>query len=321
MADINPTTVAYPDEDLDGRQPPPPGDDVTDDEAEGLSTEARSFGRQTWDRFRRHRVAMAGALGLVLLTASFWIGPWWSDYEFSAPSADLRQSPSLEHPFGTDEIGRDLMVRTFTGGQFSIRIAVIVALVATGVGTLFGALAGYFGGWVDAVVGQLINLFLIIPPLVVLLVFAIRYGGGPTSIALLLAALLWTRIARVTRGLFLQFKEQEFVQAARAAGAKAPRIIVRHILPNTMGPVLVEMTLLVGTAIILESTLSFLGLGVNPPTPTLGTLIAQAKGNLTSRPSTLLIPGFFVTGIVLCINFLGDGLRDALDPTSSRNRD
>lgn len=321
MADINPTTVAYPEPDIDGKGSGHPGDDVTVDDTEGLTTEARSFGRQTWDRFRHHRVAMFGGAMLVVLVASFWIGPWWSDYEFAQVTPDLKQGPSLEHPFGTDEIGRDLMVRTFTGGQYSIRIAVIMALCATAVGTFFGALAGYFGGWVDTVVGQLINLFLIIPALVVLLVFALRYGAGPTSIALLLAALLWTRIARVTRGLFLQFKEQEFVQAARAAGAGAPRIIVRHILPNALGPVLVEMTLLVGTAIILESTLSYLSLGVQPPTPTLGNLIAAAKGNLGSRPSTLLIPGFFVTGIVLCINFLGDGLRDALDPTSGRNRD
>lgn len=289
------------------------------DEAEGLTAKPKSFGRLTWERFRKHRLAIAGAIGLVLLVTAFYVGPALSDYGFTQITPDLKQGPSWEHPFGTDPIGRDLMVRTFEGGKVSIRIAVVVAAVATVLGTVLGATAGYFGRMVDAVVSQVVNLFLIVPALIVLLVFARRYGADELSISLLLGLLLWTRIARVVRGLVLQYKQQDFVQAARAAGARSGRILFRHILPNVVGPVMVELTLLVGTAIILESTLSFLGLGIQLPTPTLGNLVADAKGSLNSRPYELLIPGSMIVAITLCINFLGDGLRDAFDPTSRRH--
>jgi ABC-type dipeptide/oligopeptide/nickel transport system permease subunit len=285
-------------------------------EAEGLSETPKSFGRLTWERFRKHKLAIVGAVGLVLLAAAFWIGPALSDYEFDQITADRKEGPSLEHPFGTDAIGRDLMVRTFKGGQVSIRIAVVVALVATTIGTLLGAIAGYVGRWVDLFITQVINLVLIVPAIIVLLVFARRYGANVVSVSLLIAFVSWMRIARVVRSLVLQYKEQDFVQAARAAGAVNRRIIGRHILPNVVGPVMVELTLLVGTAIILESTLSFLGLGLELPTATLGNLVADAKGAINSRPSSLLIPGGMIVMLTLCINFLGDGLRDAFDPTS-----
>jgi peptide/nickel transport system permease protein len=311
LSDLASTPVA-----TDGQ----PGDgELIIDEREGIAISSRSFGRQTWDRFRRHRIAMVAAVILVLMVISFWVGPWLSPYGFTDYDVtSLSQGPSLEHPFGTDEIGRDLMVRTFHGGRFSIRIALIVSILTTIIGTVVGAIAGYYGGLVDTIVSQVINLFLIVPALVVLLVVGVRYGASPNTISLLLALLLWPTIARVVRGLFMQFREQEFVLAARAAGARAPRIMFRHIVPNAFGPIVVNATLLIGTAIILESTLSFLGLGVKPPTPTLGNLVAEAKGALDSRPSKLLIPGGFVVLIALCINFLGDGLRDALDPTSRK---
>jgi ABC-type dipeptide/oligopeptide/nickel transport system permease subunit len=291
------------------------------DEVEGLAIVSRSFGRQTWDRFKRHKVALVAGVVLVILTASFWVGPWLSPYEFDElVIEDLAQGPSLAHPFGTDDIGRDLMVRTFKGGQFSIRIAVLVALITTAIGVIIGGTAGYFGGAVDIFLGQLINLFLIVPALIVLLVIAVKWGSSPNVIAFLLAALLWPQIARIVRGLVLQYKEQEFVLAARAAGARPGRILLRHILPNTFGPIVVNATLLVAAAIIIESTLSFLSLGVRPPIPTLGNLVAEAKGYLDDDPIRILIPGGMVVLIALCINFLGDGLRDALDPTSSRAR-
>jgi peptide/nickel transport system permease protein len=299
--------------------PAEPASEVLLDEREGIAVSSRSFGRQTWDRFRRHRIATVAAVLLILMVISFWVGPWLSPYEFTdIDVTSLSEGPSLAHPFGTDEIGRDLMVRTFMGGRFSIRIAVVVTLLTTLIGTVIGAIAGYYGGIVDTVVSQIINLFLIVPSIVVLLVVGVRYGASPNAIAVLLALLLWPGIARVVRGLFMQYREQEFVLAARAAGARSPRIMFRHIVPNTFGPIVVNATLLIGAAIILESTLSFLGLGVRPPTPTLGNLVSEAKGALDSRPSKLLIPGGFVVLIALCINFLGDGLRDALDPTSRR---
>jgi ABC-type dipeptide/oligopeptide/nickel transport system permease subunit len=295
--------------------------DVLVDEREGITLTSRSFGRQTWDRFRRHKLAVVAAVVLVLLAIAFFVGPMFSPWGVTQRDVTAfgGQGPSAEHPFGTDPIGRDLMVRTFVGGQFSLRIALIVALLTTFLGTMVGAIGGYFGGLVDTLANQLINLFLIVPALVVLLVVGRRFGSTPNSIAVILAMLLWPLIARVVRGLFLQYKEQEFVLAARAGGARAPRIMFRHILPNTFGPIVVNATLLIAIAIIFESTLSFLGVGVTQPTPTLGNLIFEAKGQLDSKPSGVLIPGGFIVTIVLCINFLGDGLRDALDPTTRRN--
>ena len=169
------------------------------------------------------------------------------------------------------------------------------------------------------VLGAGLLVFLIVPALVILIVVGREYGGSPLSTAVLLGLLLWPQIARIVRGLFLSYKNQEFVLAARAAGAKSPRIMFRHILPNTIGPIVVSATLLIGTAIILESTLSFLGLGVQAPDTTLGTLVSDAKGSLTERPYELLLPASFIVGITLAVNFLGDALRDALDPTTGRS--
>ncbi len=285
--------------------------------SEELVTEAQSLGRQTWERFRRHPVALFSLGVLVTLTLAFWIGPWLSPYEFDQTLTGLpNEGPSLLHPFGTDQIGRDLMVRIFKGGQISMTIALAVALITTFIGAVIGAIAGFFGGVVDVLLSQLINLFLIVSPLLILLVVAVKFGGGVMSTTILLAVLSWPGIARVVRSLFIQYKEQEFVAAAHAAGAGAARIMFRHILPNTFGPIVVNATLAVGGAIIIESTLSFLGMGVRPPTPSLGNIIDSYKGAIDSDPTKVLLPGLFVIAISLCANFLGDALRDALDPTS-----
>lgn len=286
---------------------------------EGLGNESLSLGRLALRRFFRHRPAIVSLFLLVLMILAFFFAGRLSNYTFDAVDITKRlESPSLLHPFGTDEIGRDLFVRTMLGGQYSVRVALQVALLATAIGTILGAIAGYFGRWVDTAISQVINLILIVPALIVLAVFAQRFGGSPVGLALVLSGLLWTRIARVVRGVVMQYKEQEFVLAAKAVGAKPVRIVVRHILPNVVGSVLVEITLLLGTAIVLESTLSFLGLGVQPPIPTLGNLIQQSKGAIDDAPLRVLLPGFFVVFFVLFINFLGDGLRDALDPRSKR---
>lgn len=284
-------------------------------EREGLSAAPTSLARLTWGRLLHHKLAIIGAVGLMLIVAAFIVGPWFSEFAFDERNVRERlQGSSWRHPFGTDAIGRDLFVRTMMGGRYSVRIAGIVAIVSALFGALLGAIAGYFGKWVDTIVSQLINLILIVPSLIILLIFSKRYGADPLGIALLLAALLWTRIARVVRGVVMQYKEQDFVQAARAAGASNTRIIMRHIVPNIVSAVVVEVSLLVGTAIVLESTLSFLGLGVQRPIPTLGNLVYEEKGNIDSEPLRVLLPGLFVVAIVLCVNFLGDGLRDALDP-------
>jgi len=290
-------------------------------EIEGLNTTPQSFGHLAWSRFRRHKLAIIGAVGLIFIVVMFIIGPSFSPYGFDERNiADRLQGPSFDHWFGTDEIGRDLFVRTAQGGRYSLLIGFLVAVLATFVGTILGAIAGFFGGWIDGIISQMINLVLIVPALIALSVFSKNFGRDAVGLSLVLAVLLWTRIARVVRGLVLSIKEQEFIMAARAAGASNTRIIGRHVLPNVVGAVAVEVTLLLGTAIVLESTLSFLGLGVQPPNASLGTLVADAKGSIESDPVRVLIPGFCIVWIVLCVNFLGDGLRDALDPRSKTER-
>lgn len=291
------------------------------DELEGLSDAPKSFGRLAWTRFRHHRLALLGGIGLVSIVLMFIVGPMLSDYTFDQYDvADRLLGPSRDHWFGTDEIGRDLFVRTAQGGLYSLRIGLIAAVVATIAGTLLGAVAAYFGGWTDGFISQLINLLLIVPALIVLSVFSLYFGGDANRLAMVLAFLLWTRIARVVRGVVLSIKEQEYIMAARASGASHARVIFRHVLPNVIGPVVVEVTLLLGTVIVLESTLSFLGLGVQPPNASLGTLVADAKGSIDDDPLRVLTPGMFIVLIVLCVNFLGDGLRDALDPRSRNER-
>jgi peptide/nickel transport system permease protein len=287
---------------------------------EGMQLDDRSFAHQAWLRFRRHRLALISVVLLLVVLIAFLFGPVLTPFTIEGTDVPSRlQGPNLTHWFGTDALGRDLFVRTVTGGRTSLLIAAVVSVLTTVIGTVIGALSGYLGGWVDAVLSQLTNLFLIVPAIVVLIVFSRSFGGSAIGTALLLGALLWTQIARIVRGLFLQYRNQEFVLAARAAGAKAPRIMFRHILPNTFGPIVVSATLLVGIAIILESTLSFLGLGPQPPATTLGTLVAEAKGSLSERPYELLLPAAFIVLITLAINFLGDAMRDALDPTSGRS--
>lgn len=295
---------------------------VDTDALEGLSETPKSFGRLAWERFIHHRLALVGLFGLLFIVAAFILGPIINQHPFDKPNVLNRlQGPSREHWFGTDEIGRDLFVRTARGGRYSILIGLVAALASTAVGTVVGATAGYFGKAFDAVVAQVINLVLVVPGLVVLSVFALNFGSNWWRLSLVLAALSWVRIARVARGVVLSIKEQDYVMAARAAGASNARILFRHILPNVVGAVTVEITLLVGSIIVLESTLSFLGLGVRPPDTSLGRLVADAKGNIDNDPLRVLTPGLVIVLIVLCVNFLGDGLRDALDPKARTNRD
>lgn len=286
-------------------------------QALGLSEKPESLGRQAWDRFRRHKLAIIGTITLIFLAVAFWIGPFFVSYDYDTVNiVDRAQGPSFDHPFGTDDLGRDLLARTLRGGQYSLRIAVFTAVLATLIGTFFGALAGYFGGLTDGLISFLVNVMLTLPGIIILIIFGREFGSRPNTVAVLIAFLSWLRASRLVRAQVLQLKEMEFVQAARAAGAGSQRIIMRHLVPNIVSILLVEITLLAGTAIILESTLSFLGLGVQPPDTTLGTLIAEGKSTLDVRPSRVLIPGAVVTAIILSINFIGDALRDAVDPKS-----
>jgi peptide/nickel transport system permease protein len=236
---------------------------------------------------------------------------------------DARMPPTLEgqHYFGTDVLGRDYFSRTVFGIRTSLYVAGIVALLSTLIGSLYGAVSGYFGGWIDNLMMRFVDLVLTLPILAVLIVIAALLGNGtPIRVAVILALFYWTTLARIIRGNFLSLREKEYVEAAKASGASDVRIIFRHMLPNSMGPIVVNATLIVATAILVEATLSFLGFGVQPPQPALGKLIDDARGFMQSMPWLVMAPGVTIVVIVLCINFVGDGLRDALDPTQRRLR-
>ena len=289
---------------------------------EGLSVKPITQWAMFRRRFVRHRLAMVclGTLSLIVLAAIFagQIAPYAFD------EIDLKnrsRAPTLEgwHLFGTDKIGRDYFSRVLFGTRTSVRVAFTVALLSTTIGTVVGAIAGYYRGWVDDLLMRLVDFILAIPSLAVLLVAAAYLGrGSPMRVAIILALLLWTNIARIVRGQYLSLREKEFVDAARASGASDLRIIFRHMLPNTMSPIIVNATLVVALAILLESTLSFLGFGIQPPNPALGKLIADGQGSMLTQWWLVTMPGLVIVAICLSINFIGDGLRDALDPTQPR---
>jgi peptide/nickel transport system permease protein len=290
----------------------------------GVELKARSQWAYARIRFFRHRLAVASLAILVLVgfVAAFpsWVAPYgFNDQDFF----HILQKPSTkgEHFFGTDFLGRDYFSRVIFGLQTSLWVALFVATLSTAIGTAVGAIAGYYGGFIDNFLMRVTDLFLVLPFLAVLLVASAFLGQGkPFRVAIILALLFWTGLARIIRGVFLSLREKEFVEAAKAAGASDLRIIVRHILPNTVGPIVVTMTLFVAAAILVEAALSFLGFGIQPPTPALGGLIADGQNAGLESWWLVTFPGLAIVLVALCINFIGDGLRDALDPTQRRVR-
>ena len=284
-------------------------------------------------RFLRHRIAVAALLILAVLFLMAMFAKQVAPYPLNPNPLPLLQAnhgPSVAHWFGTDELGRDQTTRILFAARISLTIGLLVALFSTVLGTLVGATAGYFGGWVDQILMRLTDLFLIVPALIVIAVAEKGLSGrslpligkvsSSTLIILIMTFLFWMTIARVCRGLFLSIKEKEYVDAARASGASSWRVMFRHILPNIVGPIAVNTTLVVGAAIVLESTLSFLGFGVQPPQVSLGTMLSQSETAVGTSGSYLIyFPGLFLLLVVLCVNFLGDGLRDAFDPQSSHH--
>ena len=277
----------------------------------------------TWRRFRKHKPAMVSALILVLIVVGCVLVPLIVGYDpFNAPVELRRQPPSPAHLFGTDELGRDLLMRIWVGGRVSLLVGVAAMSLAILIGTLVGAIAGFYGGWIDNVLMRFNDFMLSIPQLFILLLVAQllrsmnipELSGGPLPIITIIGLLSWTGAARLVRGQFLSLKNKEFVDAARMSGAKNFRIIWRHILPNAASPIIVAATLRVGAAIITESTLSFLGFGVQPPTATWGNMLKNAQAQMTYAPWTAIFPGLAILFTVLSLNYIGDGLRDALDP-------
>jgi peptide/nickel transport system permease protein len=285
-----------------------------------------SPGLQAWRRFRRHHMALAGMAVLAVMMLAVVAGPLvWrvpiNEIDFTARLG----TPGWTHPFGTDDLGQDLLARILYGGRISLAVGLAAMLVAVIVGTVVGAVAGISRGGVDAALMWLTDLFLSLPqlPLLLLVIYLFREPlkqlvGPELGVFILIVAVIggfrWMPVARLVRAQFLSLREKEFVEAARALGATKWRLVVRHILPNSLGPVIVAGTVDVAVAIIAESTLSFLGLGFPPDIPTWGRILFDAKDYLDIAPHWALFPGAAIFLVVLSINFVGDGLRDALDP-------
>ena len=273
-------------------------------------------------RFVRHKLAMTGLfIFLALLLASLLTQHFWK-YNYATITNQFASGPDAQHPFGTDLIGHDMFAQVMSGLLVSIETALLVAVISTVIGTLIGALAGYFGGIIDQILMRLTDLVLVVPLLAILLVLSNKFNKQSNSqffVALLLALLFWTYLARLVRGTFMSLREREFIEAEHAIGASTWRIILRHMVPNAAGSIVVNATLTVAGAILIEASLSFLGLGIQPPQVDLGSLIAAGEGDATTLPWLFYFPAAFLVLAILAVNFIGDGMRDALDPTQRGN--
>ena len=297
-----------------------------------LEEEAVVYTRNTvWKRFRKHKMAMAGSVVFLIMVfvavfAKFiapfdpnWIDPAWSGNPMPPCFVDAAQC--AHHLLGSDENGRDLLSRLFFGARISLTVGVTAVVMELIIGTLLGALAGYYGGWVDYLLMRITDVFLSIPILPLLLTLTGIVAASSTKAALnfttivvIIGALSWPGVARLVRASYLSLREREYAEAARAVGNGDMRIMLRHLLPNAVAPIIVQATLDVANVIILESTLSFLGMGIQPPTASWGNMLANAESTLETGWWVAVFPGLCILITVLAINYVGDGLRDALDP-------
>ena len=294
--------------------------------AEETAYEIRAYESLTaiiWRRFRRHPGAMVGAVVLGILVLSVILAGL-SPYDPEKSDIGVKlQGPSWEHPFGTDPLGRDMLTRVLYGGRISLRVGLMAMTIVLVIGIPVGAVAGYFGGWVDNVLMRFTDTILSLPVLFVLILLGaiVRETDVPfaernnvLTIAVVIGILSWMTTARLVRATFLTIREMDFIVAARGIGASNLRIIVRHILPSAIGPIIVEATLEIGYAIMQEAGLSYLGYGIQPPTPSWGNLLSNAQDHLTRHPWLAIFPGLMIFLTIISINYIGDGLRDAFDP-------
>lgn len=285
---------------------------------------AQSLLQFFWRRFTRHRMALVGSGVMVLLILLIALAPATSRYDPLAQNLRQRfQPPSWQHWMGTDELGRDMWARTLYGGRISLTVGLLAMLIAITVGSAVGIISGYYGGWVDSVLMRITDVFLALPRLFVLILLTTLLraaqlpgvqAGSFWPIALVIGSLAWMTVARLVRAATLELRERDFVAAARSLGESNPRIMVQHIFPNVISPIIVSATLGLAGAIISESGLSFLGFGVQLPTPTWGNMLSGAQSQLLTAPWTAIFPGLMIFITVIAINYVGDGLRDALDP-------
>ena len=288
----------------------------------GLDARVRATGlwAQTWERFLRHRVAVVSVALLVLIVVFMYGSALIISPDAARTGVDLgniNAPPSLQHPMGTDQVGADVLVRILLGGRVSLTVGFMAMALAMTLGVMVGSFSGYYGGWVDAVLMRITDTMLSVPLILVVVVLASVLRGIMDTVMVIIVVIgitTWMTTARIVRANFLSLRNKEFVEAARSIGATNQNIIFRHILPNTTAPVIVAATLEVANAILLEAYVSFLGQGIQPPTPSWGNMISGAQEVVYRAPWLAIFPGLMITITVLSINFIGDGLRDALDP-------
>ena len=301
----------------------PPDEPETGHDAEAITTRQRTQLQLITLRFLRHRAAMVSLFVFLLIVAFAFVGPYLWEWDHTV-SRDIpsSQPPSWAHPFGTTSAGNDVFAQVMRGTQKSLQVAFTVGALTVVIGALWGTIAGYYRGKIDAIMMRFVDVLLIIPLLVLVVALAGSTRGGTTwyVVALIIGLFGWTTAARVVRGVVLSLREQEFVEASKAMGASDARIILTHLLPNAAGAIIVAGTLAIALAILAEAGLSFLGFGIQPPDTSLGLLVERARTAARTRPWLFYPPGFMIVLIALTINFIGDGLRDALDPRQTMMR-
>jgi peptide/nickel transport system permease protein len=290
-------------------------------EAEGMAEKPIPLWQLSVRKYLRHRMAVIATVVLLILVIGVVFAGLIAPYgETQQNLTHILESPNGQFLFGTDTLGRDNFSRILYGGRISLLVGVSVAVISSAIGTLVGLLAGYFGGWLDSVLMRITDTVLSLPTLMVAIIAARLLSGGVIDIVMVLVLIGWMGLARIVRGQVLSLKQREFIEAARALGVPTRRIIRKHLLPNLIGLITVNTSLAVAAAILAESTLSYLGLGVSPTTTaTWGNMLAGNEGFLVTAPWLVWFPGLAIVITALCVNFIGDGLRDALDPTHKRS--
>lgn len=283
----------------------------------GLTT--TSYHQDAWRRLKKNKLAMLGLYIILFIVLIAIIGPWLSPLSYSDQNLNAtNRPPSAEHLFGTDNLGRDLFIRVLYGARISLSIGIVASLINLTIGVVYGGIAGYFGGRVDRVMMNIVDILYGIPVLLYVILLMVLLTPGLTNIFIALGISYWLGMARIVRGQILSLKEQEYVLAARTIGASKWRILFSHLIPNSLGPIIITMTLAIPEAIFTEAFLSFIGLGVAAPMASWGVLASEGVTSLRSYPFQLLFPAMAISITMLAFNFLGDGLRDALDPRVRR---
>ncbi|QJW48596.1 ABC transporter permease [bacterium BFN5] len=276
-------------------------------------------GQHAWRRLKTNKLAMLGLYTILLIMMIALVGPWLSSLSYSDQNLlQANKPPSSEHWFGTDSLGRDLFIRVLYGARISLSIGIVASLINLSIGVLYGGIAGFFGGRVDRMMMNIVDILYGIPVLLYVILLMVLLKPGLTNIFIALGIAYWLGMARIVRGQILSLKEQEFILAARAIGASPWQILFRHLLPNCLGPIIITMTLAIPEAIFAEAFLSFIGLGVAAPMASWGVLASEGVTSLRSYPFQLFFPALAISVTMLAFNFLGDGLRDALDPRVRR---